>query len=122
MTKEKPKRKCTADDHGRFAIATMSDCEHNEVSGYCRTCCSIYIFKATISKEDSLSCIDCKRIETLCVILVEESGEPLEQEKQRTVADFDKGWATRAKIGNDPMACSAILDCLERRIETGIYD
>jgi hypothetical protein len=122
MTKEKAKRKCTADDHGRFAISTMSAEGENWVSGYIRHCCTIYIFHAVISKEDSLSCIDCKRIERLRIILVEESGDPLVQEKQRTAAEFDKGWKTRAKIDNDPMVCANILDCLERRIETGLYD
>jgi hypothetical protein len=121
MTKEKAKRKSTADDNDRFAIANISASEHNEVSGYCRIC-SIYIFKAIISKEDSPSCIDCKRIENLCVILVEESGEPLELEKQKIAAEFDEGWYVRAKNGNDPLACSAIIDRLERLIETGIFD
>ena len=112
------KNKCTANDHGRMAMASMGG-ENNCVSGYCRVCCNIYIFQAKFSNEASVSCIDGTFACELSVMHVEESGMPI---KPIEVADFNKVWNIRPKTDNELMACSVILEWLEQLTKEEIFD
>jgi hypothetical protein len=103
------KDNCESHGDGLMAITTMSGESDNWVSGYCRICCSIYIFQAKFSKEASASGINGGRIIKLCVMCVEEAGKHL---KQNEVANYDNGWVIKPEEGNNEVAITVILHWL----------
>ena len=94
-----------------IAIAAMSG-EDNWVSGYCRLCCYIYIFQAKINNTSSSLGINGGRVSKLSVWCVEEAGERI---RNREAAHYyERDWKVKSEIGNDPVACSAIISWLEQ--------
>ena len=103
------KHKC--EGKGRYAIITMSGETNHHISGYCRHCCSVYMFNAYLNNEASESGINGGHIRELCIVCVEEADKIL---KRKAANYHDNDWKTQSEINNDPQVCSAIISQLER--------